>query len=188
MTWPVKELWVRLPEQSRRAGADVVVYVRELPIGEFARGVPDVIPHEATECFAALDPDGRYAARVGWQRWVDEMLSRVVVVPRLTPAQITLLGPDRDDLAQRCLRDFGVLGRERLYEKNFLAMVQKLAKFSRRFPSEILQLSTSEFWFNWTVLFGPKADDEEMGASLGRTPVSDLEFDAPINMGAMIRG
>jgi len=50
-----------------------------------------------------------------------------------------------------------------LYNKTFRLMLRRMARYSKRLPSEILTMSVSEFWFNWLVLFGPETADQEAG-------------------------
>ena len=141
-------MFVELPMRSRRFGRPVYVRVQEPSIGEFALGIPDFLP-------SAKD---RSESRIEWERWVNAMLARVVVEPRLSPEQVSRLGADRSVLGERVLSEWGFSGLEpaylQLYQDNFLTMVRRLSKFTRRLPTEILQLPTHEFWLNYAILFG----------------------------------
>lgn len=171
----MKETWVELPTRSAQlraagaiqAGERVMVKVREISVAQFAEHLPDMVPDLATECYAAAPGAARQQTVVDWERWLTALLAQVVVEPPLTTAQVIQLGADRDYVGNAIMKSWGVYLEDSparvLYNKTFRLMLRRMARYSKRLPSELLTLSVSEFWFNWLVLFGPETADQEAG-------------------------
>lgn len=147
----------------------VVVQVGDLTIGEFSAGVPDAVPHPETRCYGAADVAQRVQILRRWRQWEDQMLAKALRAPRLTPEQVQRLGPDRPHLLHSVLTTWGISVRgeplyRQVYAETFIKMVRRLARFSRRLPSEILALPVRDFWLNWLVLFGGGAEVQDTAA------------------------
>lgn len=160
-------MWILLPHRSAVIGQSVYVQVRDdLPLREFAHGMPNLR-------VTSEDPSA-------WDRWVNDLLSRALVSPALTPAQVDRLPrQDRASIGDFLLRAWGMPGRtggpptiRESHAQDFLSLVRRLAMVTHRLPTEILQLSAREFWENCSILFGGPDDDDDDG--LMRPP--DLEF------------
>lgn len=155
-----QEFWVTLPARTQRLGRPVVVRMRDLTAGEFAREIPDVVIEPSTACYAGLDAERRARLRVQWEQWVDAMIACAVVEPEwLTAERVARLGADRELLGQALLQRWGIY-QEVPYKRNFLLMLRKLALKTRRLPSELLRLPAGEFWFCYTVMFMEDIDGD----------------------------
>jgi hypothetical protein len=147
-------VFILLPHRSALVGAPVYVSVRDdLPVTVFAQKLPGLAAGRDRE------------QRAGWERWVNELLSRALIEPPLTPAEVDALGEaDRSAIGNTLLHAWGVsptgddILRE-LYAQDFLALVRRMAHLTHRLPTEILALSARDFWTNYAILFGAGSDD-----------------------------
>jgi hypothetical protein len=181
-------LWVRLPWLSARLDRPVLASIEAL-CGEGSDGLgvppgalvlrtrwpsahvmvlmPAAVP--GGECWESLDPDGKRATDVAWERWVDRLLQEAIDRPRLSEADVQRLGPDRDVLAMALLRAWfwiddaawGAFARGRgltdrlafpaLPSPGMCEALKLMAKTFRRTPAELLKQPLPEFVFNYQV-------------------------------------
>lgn len=86
-------------------GAPRYVIAADVPTGVFFAGFPNTVP--LTECFDRETAAGKRGLQAGLEAWLDALLTRVVIAPRLTPELVHRLGDGRDELATAYLRAVG---------------------------------------------------------------------------------
>lgn len=142
---------IPLPHRSKLAGQAVVVEtVDDLPLARFAEGLPTM-----------STPTGSAASL--WERWCNELVSRSLVQPSLTPTQVDQLGAvDRGAILNALTHAWGLPGAIgavpsalELYTADFRRMLRRMSRRTGRLPTELLAMSAREFWTNYVILFGP---------------------------------
>jgi hypothetical protein len=86
-------------------GEPRAMIARDVPASVFFCGFPPAVP--LTECWKSDTPEGQQRTRVHLERWLDGLLTRVVVAPRLTLELVQRLGPIRDQAERAYLRTVG---------------------------------------------------------------------------------
>jgi len=81
------------------------VLAADVLTGVFFAGFPNTVP--LTECFDRETAQGKAGLQAGLEAWIDGLLTRVVVQPRLTLELVHRLGDARDELVTAYLRAIG---------------------------------------------------------------------------------
>jgi hypothetical protein len=165
------------------------VIARDVPTALFFAGFPDSVP--MARCFEEAGADGRRRIVAALETWVDALLTRVVVTPRLSLELVHRLGPARDTIADAYLRGIGWIEggplpttdaellapdrREHLPETwaslgaavavpapNLRTALRMLSARGRVLPSVLWALPISEWIWNFRVLLSDRLKRAEL--------------------------